>query len=757
MLLAGALHAQDTPKFVPALGWDTAQQGAFPTCIAGDSQNTIWVGTEDKGLWRYDARAKTWTQFTTKNGLGDDDVYALAVDKLNRVWAGHLNHGVSVWNGEKWRNYGFLDGPLGDRVFAIATCPKDGDVWIATELGLARYSIANDNWDYFNRASGLPSNQIQCVAFDSNGNIYAGTQCDGIAMADAADNYKKWRVASGPPRMPNAGSGEGLPASLINDIMVGQDSGQNGEEVCAATPLGMCSFKISNKNPKWMFMRGADWNANVSGLYNAPAPIETSDDIKQQELLEDWVTCLRQDPENKGIWIGYRQKGLEERTINGGKVVVRADTEGSDSMLVRSIWLGRKTPPLIAIYDAERGGLKMLDNSTVTLEPGSEPPKSPAPLPSPAKAPDADSIVPLTQRLDVFKTDLKPGDSVYLGDDWRTQGDWVGRYGNSFAMLCGLDAGANTYTGEPGYNAQIDVGPHVRFGGLDAYVPNLDASNNPHVLYSPTLGIRKEAEFNDRTYNRSYPFDWEGPDLWLDIQVPEGTHCVSLYFYNNDPQTERFNKYRDYDVQVLPWIKHMEGENELPGVNKDAVLNSAPLSRARVTDFAGGVYKQFVVAGPAHYIIRVGRNRSFVTKLQGVFMDRLSGSQPDKNTPLPGFDKVDYNPPSLENFTPPQNKALLSAASDLWTKLDETFNKRGTIGLQLPLRIWTYRAAVADGAPEALLANWRWQIALWTPEDRKQFKDAMLRAYQSQSGGQNPLPPPPPPPAEPVTGPAPAN
>jgi len=77
--------------------------------------------------------------------------------------------------------------------------------------------------------------------------------------------------------------------------------------------------------------------------------------------------------------------------------------------------------------------------------------------------------------------------------------------------------------------------------------------------------------------------------------------------------------------------------------------------------------------------------------------------------------------------------------------------------LQLPLRIWTYRAAVADGAPEALLANWRWQIALWTPEDRKQFKDAMLRAYQSQSGGQNPLPPPPPPPAEPVTGPAPAN
>src|ERR1700677_4587030 len=104
--------APAAPKLVPALGWDTATQGGFTTCVTLDAQNTVWVGTEGKGIWRYAPREKKWTQFTTKDGLGDDCVYALAVDKLGRVWPGHLNHGGRARNGEKWKNSSILDGPL---------------------------------------------------------------------------------------------------------------------------------------------------------------------------------------------------------------------------------------------------------------------------------------------------------------------------------------------------------------------------------------------------------------------------------------------------------------------------------------------------------------------------------------------------------------------------------------------------------------------------------------------------------------------
>ena len=79
-----------------------------------------------------------------KDGLGDDNAYALTCDKAGRVWVGTLNHGVSVFNGKQWKTYGPLDGPLGSRLFALAVNPPDGGVWGATEAGLFRYRPALD-------------------------------------------------------------------------------------------------------------------------------------------------------------------------------------------------------------------------------------------------------------------------------------------------------------------------------------------------------------------------------------------------------------------------------------------------------------------------------------------------------------------------------------------------------------------------------------------------------------------------------------
>jgi hypothetical protein len=715
------LLAQETVKLVPALGWDLAVQGGFPTSIAADAQNAIWVGTEGNGVWRYDPREKKWIQFTTKDGLGDDDVYAVAVDKVNRVWIGHLNHGVSVWNGEKWKNYGLLDGPLGDRVFAIAVCPTDGDVWVATDCGLARYSVAKEDWDYYTRASGLPSNQIQCVAFAPNGDILVGTQCDGIARARAADQYKKWHSVPGPLKMPNSSKGEGLPSGLINDLSIifpeSKGPPAEGGMGLAATPMGVGA--MSGGGDKWSFIRGADWQVNVSGLFDGPIP-DQSMPIKEEDLaMEDWVTCARQEEKTRRIWIGYRRKGVEVRNSEGGETMIRCDPEGAASLFVRALWLGRKAPALIAIYDDKQGGLKTFQDATASVEPGAEPVKTPAAFPAPAKAPTAESFPPLTNSVGGFHEELPAGEGDFLGDDWRTQGDWLGRYGNSFAMLCGVIIPGRNFENEPGFAVRIGVGPHVKNSGPFSYIENL-TTENPRVLYDPTIGQRREAEQNDGSFKEAdYPPDWEGPDLWVDVTVPEGTHCVSLYFHNNDAQKGR-NKYRDYDLQLLTWAE-----------DRDEVQKSEPLARARVTDFAGGVYKMFVVAGPAHYVVRVGRNRSFVTKLQGVFIDRLTGEFPEKRQPFPGFADEEYSPPTLEDSSAVDNDALLSAAQELWSGLDEAFDKRAAIGLQLPLRLWAYRAAVAGAAPSALLATWRWQIGIWTPQDRREFREAMTRAFEA--------------------------
>ena len=305
---ASATSAQIAGKMpalpAPTLTWDSKTQGAFVMSLCRGLDGSIWAGTEDDGVWRWDPKAPAggqWTHFTTKDGLGDDDAYALACDWTGCIWAGSLNHGVSVYNGMEWRNYDLLTGPLGSRVFAIAICPTDGDVWMATDAGLARYSLHWGTWTYYTRAEGLPSDQANALAFNRAGDLFVGTQCDGIAIGRAKDNYKKWAVVTGPEQMPNTPGGAGLPTNLINCLLASRAG-----TVYAGTTTGLARSEDDGKT--WRYLRGADWEAKVLGLYHGPKPVDA--DTHGHLMLEDYVTALAEDDAGR-LWIGYRQKGLE--------------------------------------------------------------------------------------------------------------------------------------------------------------------------------------------------------------------------------------------------------------------------------------------------------------------------------------------------------------------------------------------------------------------------------------------------------------
>jgi ligand-binding sensor domain-containing protein len=151
----------------------------FIGALISDGEGGAWIGTEDEGVFHFRVDGKI-TQFTTKNGLGDNNVYALAIDKLGRLWVGHLNSGVSVFNGKDWKNYDVVDGPIGERIFDIKICPKDGDVWIATNAGISRYKIGSGKWRHFTREDDLPEDQVSTLAFKNDGTLIVGTQCYNI-------------------------------------------------------------------------------------------------------------------------------------------------------------------------------------------------------------------------------------------------------------------------------------------------------------------------------------------------------------------------------------------------------------------------------------------------------------------------------------------------------------------------------------------------------------------------------------------------
>ena len=481
------------PKAPAAIGKRVegpAAAGDFIVALARDLDGNVRVGTEDKGVLRGTPNGE-WTQFTTQDGLGDDHGYAICCDRLGRVWVGQLNHGVAVFNGETWKTYDVLDGPLGERIFDIACCPTDGDVWLATSAGLSRYSeqarspvapptgrldgtgVSQDSekigrWTYFTRADGLPSDQANALTFAPDGTLYVGTQCDGVAIGRADDNYAKWQVVSAAPsddhyRRP---TGKGLPSNLINDVLVASDG-----TVYVATSLGLAKSK--NQGQTWEYIRGRDYADKVKGRLEPPP--KTWSPLPKDKLAallpEDYITSLAEDNAGR-LWLGFRQQGFGVIDAKSG-----ASFHGTqETAKLKDTYIAALLPD-----DTGRALLGGYGGGAMTLkEPvpvGSSKPavaaapekrdanRSPAgqhpPHPMVAAAPTLAQLQSDLSQLRSLKEPLPAVAAVFVGDDWKTQGDWVGRLGRQYTILCAMDAPLNdSVIADLRYRVRGAVGPN---------------------------------------------------------------------------------------------------------------------------------------------------------------------------------------------------------------------------------------------------------------------------------------------------------
>ncbi|MDR2643019.1 MAG: hypothetical protein LBC74_09515 [Planctomycetaceae bacterium] len=100
MILSNHSIAQN--KTEPRVKQIAGLNAKFVFALISDGNGGAWIGTEDDGVFHCNVDGKI-LQFTTKNGLGDNNGYALAIDKLGRLWVGHLHSGVSVFNGKDWK------------------------------------------------------------------------------------------------------------------------------------------------------------------------------------------------------------------------------------------------------------------------------------------------------------------------------------------------------------------------------------------------------------------------------------------------------------------------------------------------------------------------------------------------------------------------------------------------------------------------------------------------------------------------------
>lgn len=205
-----------------------------------DKIGNIWFGTYGGGVSRYDGKranhpcnkntckhdlkvrkdyeehskelAKSFTNFTTSQGLADNKVLSVVEDKAGNLWFGTQFGGVSRYEGNRsnhpcnknicthdlriqqdskehnkelaksFTNFTKLQGLAHYNVRTI-TEDKNGNLWFGTYGGGAsRYD--GKSFTNFTTAQGLATNFVRSITEDKTGNLWFGTFVGGVSRYD---------------------------------------------------------------------------------------------------------------------------------------------------------------------------------------------------------------------------------------------------------------------------------------------------------------------------------------------------------------------------------------------------------------------------------------------------------------------------------------------------------------------------------------------------------------------------------------------
>src|SRR5260221_3526356 len=86
------------PRIIKTQGTD---RSANVHCGLRDKAGNLWFGTTGEGVYRYDG--KSFTNFTTKDGLNNNTVWSMVEDEAGNIWFG-TDDGLCRYDGRTISN-----------------------------------------------------------------------------------------------------------------------------------------------------------------------------------------------------------------------------------------------------------------------------------------------------------------------------------------------------------------------------------------------------------------------------------------------------------------------------------------------------------------------------------------------------------------------------------------------------------------------------------------------------------------------------
>lgn len=347
--------------------------GFFLTsCTYQDIKGDIWIGKYNGGLYKYIKQTAKFKFFDMRDGIAKNFISTLFVDTKGRTWAGTWGGGVSlIENDEVIANYNQSNGLQGLNIHKIIE-DSEGNIYFAThENGF--YIFKGNQFLSMTEDNGLPNQQIWDIC-EVNDSIVLLATNNGIAEVYFSSPI------SAKVKQVHTQSNKGLISNSIRKLV----KDQQGNIWIGSEINGIQTYHFKNGKFDYDYVLNSNLPRNAKVIHDMEVVgkelyIATLDGLINHEILTgktqrlsqtnglsgNDISTLFEGRDNK-LWIGVRNGGVNsiDNDYNityynkTGEITPICFTENSQGQL----WLGTfkgvykmVEDSLIAVVDEKNG------------------------------------------------------------------------------------------------------------------------------------------------------------------------------------------------------------------------------------------------------------------------------------------------------------------------------------------------------------------------------------------------------------------